>query len=610
MHWKGLSTVAPVSEQEANALLNSSAAVISAEQAQSANWASLELTETSLANVLGAVKGTVPPVIEGTIALLETARALIETVSTFVLGIADVETEVLRALIDTARGVLEDLTATAGLYALPIPLVPVDRLVNEGIIFENLPGDSGTLEEYATNLALAGSGGNKGFLRAVSESLSDVNDTMRPRFNQDAYVAGAAVIYGSDNYAEIALLLEKLKLLFSNEDEETGMSEGLDDNWLPRPQGLEAEVVPTDKTSSFELQVENRVESEDKTNSFSIRISWDLPEEDVVVAALGGRAFELQEVVVYRSTENPIPIRATQEERSSFEYKRFNHETYIREFYDDAVEPGSRYFYAVGFVYYSVETEAQLFGGEPKDIVGIQVAIPKEVKLFPRTGVAPDWFAVKSPLALVPGVDRIVRQVNNVLDALEKRLDDKTDQLEEFIEGFQAQIDSYKAFLEELLRTIDRLVEALSLPTLYIGMHTFSGQGGNDLMLSSLGKALTNIDDDPAAPPFTKGNELVGGFVLMAGANTPGVLEKFKTTLEFLTGVAFESGKNLSESVENAYAEALDVINKTAGEVERNLRIEDDFSVTLLEEEQVQEQTGSAVGADLQPADERAGCEG
>jgi hypothetical protein len=176
---------------------------------------------------------------------------------------------------------------------------------------------------------------------------------------------------------------------------------------------------------------------------------------------------------------------------------------------------------------------------------------------------------------LIPGIHDFVIKMQNVLNNIESRALSDHAAMQRYLDSLQHDIDKYTRWFNELTNTIESLLDALQWPDIYVGATTFAGQGGNDLMVNSIGKALNSGDD--TAPPFTKGTESVGGIVIMAGAESPGALKAFMTMMELLTGISFEANQT-ADTVKNAYNEAVEAVGSAIDAVDEQLRLLSNFS--------------------------------
>lgn len=587
------------------------------ESESSANWVSLKLAGGPLQTLLETARDALLPVVELSNQIVAITKDLLEVLVNLVVDITDPQVAALQAVIDLARAALEDLTGGASIYFLGVPVSRTDVAPSATILYEKFPGEGFDYTELATASDLQGSGGNYGYMQTVVESLHDQRDTLRPRFSQDAYVAGIAVVYGAENYLDVLTLIGKLKQLFTNGPKSTTMAESIDQGPpLPYPKDLRAELTSGPDTTELNETIRNRYVPGSIESPYAVRVAWEgpeggttqyIPEADLTV--------RVKTATVWRS-ENPFPANFSEslleadpaldiEELATFDYDIF-----INDFYDVGIELGKTYYYAVGFALIPLDDDGNEVEGSTVSVSKETVAFPvpeEPSKLFPRRGIPPDWFIIPSPTALIPAVEQFARRMNDVLDSLESRLKKKSDSLKDYIESLQEDIDRYERWYNEISSTVTQLLDALDWPEIYIGATAFAGQGGNDFMVNHLGTALFNTANDPAAPPFPTGRESVGGFVLMAGAETPGALQGFKTIMELFMGISIDTGAAVS-AAQNAYEEAVEAIGEAIEEINEQICLNDDLTEAL--SCPADEAETSGFDASMEPADGDTSCTG
>lgn len=578
-------------------------------------WANWNLKDAPAIQTLDTVGSAVAPIIDTMASLLEIVKSVVELVSALVVNVADLETEAIKAAIETVRAILKDLVGDAGCYFLPIP-VHLKNVVPEGtLLFDPSP----EVAEDADGAIMlppvgGGGGGNYGFLSDLMASLNDANDVLRPQFDEDAHIAGLVVVAGADSFLDILPLIEKLKRLFAGK-KKAGAGEGVgstDGATIPKAKSLRAEIVPSVVGQLQKLN--NRLEGGGATHPYAVKLSWELPERINVISVPPNRyTFTVQSVCVYRA-EVPLSVYDNPDKLAEqYTLKEFEFDGLTNTFYDDTIELNKNYYYAVGF-----KNEARwdrLVGSEYVEQVNvtyepgadavINVPIPNEINLMPRSGVPPDWLLFPNPLALIPDLVEVVNSVNVFLDTLEARLDTASDKYEKFIAALTKEISRYIKLAEDVIETIQSIVDLLSFPDVYIGAYPFSGKGGNGKLVNIVGTALTDTSD-PDRPPFDRGDEVLTGFVLYAGSATVGKLEAFITFIEMLVGQAGSTSASV-------YAEAAADIGTAIDSIEEQICLLENLErgECPTAEEEAESTSLPNLGPDLEPSaeeDESAEC--
>lgn len=576
-------------------------------------WANWNLKDAPAIQTLDTVGSAVAPIIDTMASLLEIVKSVVELVSKLVLDVPDLETAAIKAAIETVRAILKDLVGDAGCYFLPIP-VHLKNVLPEGtLVFDPSPG----VAEGADGAVMlppvgGGGGGNYGFLYDLIRSLNDENDVLRPQFDEDAHIAGLVVVAGADSFLDILPLIEKLKRLFAGK-KKGGAGEGIggtDGATIPKAKSLRAEIVPSVVGQLQKLN--NRLEGGGATHPYAVKLSWDLPERITVISAPPNKyTFTIQSIYVYRS-EIPISVYANPTNLAErYKIKEFEFDGLTNTFYDDTIELNKNYYYAVGFKNSArwdrleggsyVEKNSAVY--EPGADAVINVPIPNEINLMPRSGVPPDWLLFPNPLALIPDLVEVVNSVNVFLDTLEARLDTASDKYEKFIAALTKEINRYIKLAEDVIETIQNIVDLLSFPDVYIGAYPFSGKGGNGKLVNIIGTALTDTND-PDRPPFDRGDEVLTGFVLYAGSATVGKLEAFVSFIEMLIG-------QTTSSAASAYAEAAADIGTAVDEIESQIYLLENLERGEAPDTGTERENLVNLGPDLEPAaeeDESVGC--
>lgn len=576
------------------------------------SWSSINPGDSSLVEILDQMKSTIEPVFDTLATILGLTKDTLNLAEKLLIDLADPKTLAISGFIETIRDVLKDLTGEggAGVFMIPIPIIPIDKELSDKILYPEPGTDSMTGEkafETALRKGRVGSGGNYGFLDTLTASMSDNMDPMRPQLDSDAHVAGIFVYFGTESYLQLIALIFKLAQLFSDKDKTSGVSDAFTGGTvdIPKPKNIKAELVPSSTTNAMKELLENRLRGDTDT-PLAVRLTWDLEDRVHVlpwptIDAYGQVTIELSEVVVYRSNQ-PITTTMSLEQRRQYAIARYPFDSWVSEFYDESVNKDETYYYAVGYKIVERDPEdpdktIDSIGDDPLNIATTQISVPEDPNMFSRRGVPPDWFVFPSPLAMIPAVTNAVRKIEAVINAIESTIDDKSAKTKKYIAGIGDLIDYYVNFVEDVVGTIKQFTDALNWTGLYAGTVGFSGKGGNARVIKEIGDAMFDTSD-PNRPPFDKGTEAVCGFVLMAGAESYGKLQKFIALCELLWGVNIENVEDTGEEIADAWKEATDAIDVAEAETQKQICVADGLSTMIDCQEEALTQT---FAADMQP---------
>lgn len=588
------------------------------------SWITFNPINMAAIEAIENVKSTIVPVIDAVRTILELIKSLVETVLSFLTDITDIAAAAVKAAIDAVRAVITDLLDIGSFHGILIPVARTDLETTQsflldatlgGLTFPNVPPE--TAEE------LAGSGGNNGFMNLVAESLSDELDPNRPQYDADAHIAAAVIVLGAPTDYEILKLLDKLSRALKIPGFTSSFTP------LPRPQGLRASVVASQRGSNF-FGDANYVGEPDSAHPYGVKLDWDLEkskvisvEERLTAAGTVTVTKSISGVVIWRA-EHPTVLKPSMsavtlakigEEIGSFEFDGFT-----SSFYDNTIELDTQYSYAVGYLVTIEEqvTAPLVEGGatedEPtvvaQDVFSVVTADISTTNLtLPATkGVPPDWVRVNLLDMLAPGIRPWVeRNIIKFLDVLEETTEGSVEQIKKYVDFLEAQLEYYSNVAEEVVSTVEEIIDVLTWPAVYSGVtliysspDTFKkgiGGGGNQLFLSQLSQALTD-QNDPNRPPFDRGTEAVCGIILMAGSETYGGIAK---TIDFFETLFGQTQSRLSSAFKQA-ADSIDYLTD---------RIRDELCMSPALEAIVcpaTEEEKPALDPALQPATESAEC--
>ncbi len=538
-----------------------------------------------------ATKATVSTVANVLVNIIEIVKTILDVVLKLVGWAADVTAEALKAAIDAVRALVNDIFSDANCHVILIPPsnpIPAYVQAPSYILNESPDGSAFDMIEGRRN-------GNAGFYATVADSLNDQLDLFRPQYSSDAYVAGAVIVAGSSTYIELLPWIRTLVKLLSGPDGE-GIGSMLVNTDLPYPKNVRASMMTT-----LGLTESRHYNAGDQSHPYAVRLDWDLDDRIQTVNAYG--RIEIKEITIYRS-DKPLPKNRSLED---FEIATFPFDdsvtmgnkpnTYKNAFYDGDIEMGKTYYYGV---LYTIDVD-DMDGTTTSETSFTNIAIPETGPVLTR-GNPPDWTAWPSPLAIIPGVREFVTKINLFLDVLEDRITSSSDKIKKYIEALEREIERWKSWLEDIINTVNQLIQAFDFPDVYVGMHVFYGQGGNQFFLSDLGGSLMN-QGDPNAPPFTLGTEAVCGLVFLAGSELAGQAKKAYEFFNTLFGSA-------SMATPASYInEATASIDALVEDTERHICFEDNLLAKLCEDLcPTAEVPPSAVSESLEPSTESAEC--
>ncbi len=575
-------------------------------------WSKIQPLEGEVAQTLEDIKNTVDPVFKAITVIANLIKNVLSITVNLLIDFADPEKLAVLAALEAVRTMLDDLVGEAGFYFIGIPIIPIDKELADEILYPKNPGDS--LVERFEPLSVAvkenriGSGGNYGFLTTVAASLADHDDPFKPTFGNDAHVAGVVVYFGAESFLKVVALIKRLITLFSGGNP-SGLSEAMQGATpFPQPTNLVAAVAPSSSTSAMLVDLKNKYSDGTMHSPYSVLLTWDIDNEVHVLpwpneTATGNETLKITHVMIYRD-KKPIPTVSSTRKLSALQIKKYEFNSWVSEFFDDGIELGKNYHYAVGYEMVELDedgNESSVPDGQPFNIATTQISLPSEMNIFSRKGTPPDWSVLPSPLALIPSVTNMVRRIHAVLDAIENALGDRFAKLKKYLKNLERYIESQINWVQDIVNTVEDIIDALNWTGIYAGVTGFEGKGGNAFMMHELGQALSD-PADPNRPPFDKGTEAVCGFIMYAGSTTAGGIEKFMRQLEFLWGINLSSLGTGWDQIENAWDTAKEAVDIAIDEVERQICLSDNLR-SLIDCPEEEQETGTKLNQNLQPPD-------
>lgn len=410
-----------------------------------------------------------------------------------------------------------------------------------------------TSNPAATLLLGAGNGGNAGFYRTVADSLNDRNDPNRPAFGNKSYMAGLVFFGGANTYGEFMNLWQRLsRLLRGPSGGAGGFGASMDNPFEAKAGGLRARVV-----SSFADEP-----SGSSDGLYAVKLSWDPLPGSWICQALNV-TLKIYQIHIYKSNR---PISATTPVDQLEKLDTIDYNPLKSHYYDKKTKfsANTTVYYAVGFTFKDPKEGFVIGDGNPGTLSKTVLQFGSKLSVDVGHGVPPDWIAGNA-LDMFPiikeFIDVVLQWINDIQDGLRtaKKM------LEDFVNFLKGYIEYYANWLLDIANTIKAMLYLFDLPNVYVGTYTFWGEGGNQFLLDTLADKLSGSDKidnidlqikkvegrkaetaqqilkrreeidalqaqraelDPNAPPFTKGSELVGGVILLAGAEHPSGVDK------------------------------------------------------------------------------------
>lgn len=579
-------------------------------------WQSLNLSSSIAAKGLTSAKNAISPVISITETILEVAKKISQIVYNLYVDVSDPTALALKEAVEAIKAGLDTVFKDTGLYALPVPIRTVNDIVSDvGVLLVNqieqpssywrsddrsksvtnqeqaiattkaqpiqkqqqsqqLPGDLQGLDLLLANTP-KGNGGNAGFLNTVIESLNDGLDSHRPQFNRDDYVAGMVLVYGASSYYDIIKLVKKLTALFRFK----GSSLASPD--MPKPKNLTArlEANPLGGTNTL----------------YAVKLDWEAVPIAWPMRAYGDVNYDIKQVFIYRSKK---PITQATPLSSLTKIDSYDYDGLTSSYYDstwDSSMLGKPLYYAVGYRLAKIVNYKEVQESLPFEVSVAAVQMPANAATLVTRGVPPDWSAT-TLYSLIPALKTVVQIIKDTLDAWLEGTQGGKDRIKDFLDFLNKEIQRYANWAEEVLGTIQEIIDMFQLPSATMGLYFFEGRGGNAFLVKSLSEALSDTAD-PARPAFDVGTEMVGGLVLYAGAAVPGEAQQALNKIKALFG----AGGVIESAWDNAVASIDRILNQAEAEI--------CFNKEMLKMPcETETAPAAGFGADMQPADEDSTC--
>lgn len=425
--------------------------------------------------------------------------------------------------------------------------------------------------------ARSADGGNLGFLRTVSESLSDAGDGMRPRVPSSWYTWGVCFMAGAEDPMAYVALANWLTAFTGGSQTASPFAASAGIASIPRPKSLTVKAVTPPSAAG----------------TVTAWITWEGAASPVALEKLGNEVVTTRRVALLRSSSP----RALLGKSCVKEVMGTESITAGMAVGDVKVVSISDYVLAKPCVlvdetaptlsYYAIAYECEVRGSS----LGFG-SISNTARLLvkrngtPRslTSQPPDWYRVAA-LDLLPWVAPFVRDLSSWVSSL-----DTTVAVDALKSAQQAVLDGVVAAATETLSRLSRLQALVNLglptgaPFGTISFHVTSfesegdasgttSEGGAVGIVDGIAKALSDTTD-PNRPPFDKGTELVAGFVLAYMAPTKAALAPVIATVSALLGVGSSTATAAVTTYDSLVA-ALDSVGDSLEAIEAEALAED-----------------------------------
>lgn len=478
----------------------------------------------------------------------------------------DVVATAAAAILDAAARLLDDFIKDAAGYLLVVnPLKPFGRAVAA-------PNFSLTDLGYlpvqqiirAPSDTLIGDGGNYGMYRKIVESLYDEGDFSRPQMDEESWVGGFIMVFGSDTYLDLIQGLLQLQNIFG-----PTIPVPLDGFTLPVPQNLKAKPVTVSNRTTIsgvpildlarvgdDILIGTLSDSEVSQQAnlltrppFGVRFKWD-PEPLVTTKPAFGRfRYKIKKWTIYVKAGSRIlpgeditqyalasaPVLSTAVPVVDQVVTGTVYGAVIQGFLADET-----YYAAVA---YTVEVEDREQGGvrvfgPTFESLSTQRRIRLEEQ-FPISqfldGRPPDWIAISSPLAPFPQARQLLAEIRAGIDIVRDTFADVDNELTALIDYIRRRLQQIEDFIERLSTGFGLLDTLFAGFDVGIWVAPFQGRGGNPFFVKTMGDLLLDPNTENR-PPFDRGDEVLASMVFLTESATVGAVQDFIAIGKLFTG--------------------------------------------------------------------------
>ena len=490
-------------------------------------WQSFSLPKIP-APVTSAVDG-IKTVATAASTALQLVKGLVEALSATSITSLSASQLVIQTAVLTIEAAIKALTTTTGVYVLLVParnrvIIPegVTAALSTSLYATPTPaglntqamfsGGTTTTQEAAILRSLfSATGGNAGFVRAVTESFDDLGDDNRPILVDTDAVAGVYIVAGATNFASLIPFTNGMSSLLA-----PGRPTALDSPQIPCPQGLTAKVVAAS----------------------AVRLQWTFQLPRVEIPTLATFA-DVTEVAIIRSTSVKLLSAATPQElfgsnKLSPGMKSGDGTAEVvavvpyvgidlKSTYLDASPhvAGQGYYYSVAF-HVMLGTTKDLDAGHGTDVGFprlsnvVKVFLSKNDHGTPRSvsGVPPDWYRTPRGIDLFPAIGDVLNQVSSFAFQFGDTTTGYGDLLKANVKVIEQQLQGYIDLAAKLTAAAASISAFSSINLGTVSARPFAGTGGVNFVKKDIIQAFGDTSD-PNRPPFDS-NEFVAGVVILA----------------------------------------------------------------------------------------------
>jgi len=470
----------------------------------------------------------------------------------------------IKAATDAISSAIQSLKQDAGVYILFVP--PRKRLVVSSVVEAalkrvgmslkeflataqkvgldaTLAGDDTELRRYFEEVAGA-SGGNPGFLRTVFDSLNDEGDVNRPQLSPTDAIYGACVVAGSSDYAQLLNFLLAFKTLFGTNQPGAEMLP----SQFPVPEGVTARAT-LDGVFVEWVHSPGLVELPALDLSVAVRRATVIRSRSAKLLGVTNVADVFGTVTLSKGLkagagDDAVEVVAVLEGSQN---------TYLDVSATDRVP----FYYAVSYHWTTGSMLELLAGlGDERGFVRLSnVAKANPLNALGSSlsakGVPPDWIRTPSVAAVIPDLARLLGRLESAVAQFSGATTGYGDMLKKYLEYLGTEITKYEELATDLGGTIRRLTSMLDTD-MNVGMYAkqIEGVGGTDFLKTDLAAAFAPSSIDPQRPPFDRGDEFVGGLVVIVTAPTAAALAPAKALLSQLLLSSSAAGSAVTVALE------------------------------------------------------------
>jgi hypothetical protein len=547
-------------------------------------WTSYELPK--LPPGVSSAASTIKAILDTLTSLLNLLKGVLEVLSSLEIGNLSVAQLAIKAAIKTVETAIQAFMEEAGIYILFVP--PRKRVVIPPVVSEvmgrigvssmsdlvqvkvgsaltvDFPKDNAAMTQFYDEV-FSGNAGNAGFVRTVIESLDDYGDANRPQLGQNDAVFGMCVVAGSSDYFQLLSFLTAFQSLFGAGRPASSMEVP----GLPVPQNLR--VRPGGGGMFLEWDYQNGLSEIPSLNTSAMikKIAIIRSKNPVLLSKtqpmeiFGGS--DLTSGMKAGTGDDVIEIIDVISDASGANLKH--------DYMDTSTEFDSAdsYFYTVAYGL-SVGTTADLLLGKGQDIgfrrfsnVAKACVATDPASARSASGTAPDWMRTPRLPDMMPLFGKLIDRLSVYLQQFDNYTSGFGDMLKTYIKVLEQQILTYEEMAQEVTGTVNQLVSLLDVKAnVGIYMRPIDGVGGTTFLKTDMLSAFSDTTDSQR-PPFDRGDEYVGGLVLLAAAPSKVDLAPVKALIQQLV---MSGGQE--ESVISA---ALKEIDKVLDSAEQSLAV-------------------------------------